>query len=145
MELAIFDGLKVYRNYGVGIFIHRCHNILIENSIVADNHIGIDIDRAEGIEVRNTTIIGESESYRIMRKLQDVPSICSRQGFLTGLDLHTWKVNLGLAGVNVVDVTFKDFNRANTCKTVSSISFDKNVCMTSTIVPLFPITHIYFR
>ena len=144
-ELAVFDGLKVYRNYGVGIFIHRCHNILIENSIVADNHIGIDIDRAEGIEVRNTTIIGESESYRIVRNRQDVPSICGRQGDMTGLDLHTWKVNLALAGVNVVDVTFKDFNRGNTCKTVSSISFDKNVCIPSTTVPLFLITHNNFR
>jgi parallel beta-helix repeat protein len=125
--LAKFDGLKVYRNVGVGIFIHRCHNILIENSLVADNHIGIDIDRAEGIDVKNTTIIGESESYRIMKKRQVVSSVCSRQGNLIGLDLHTWKSNISLAGANIVDVKFRGFDRGSNCKTVSSIAFDKNV------------------
>ena len=125
--MAVFDGLRVYRNYGVGIFIHRCHNILIVNSLVADNHIGIDIDRAEGIEVRNTTIIGESESYRIMEKRQIVSSVCGRQGTLIGLDLHTWKSNLSLAGANIVDVDFRDFDRRDSCKAASSIAFDKNV------------------
>lgn len=132
-KLAIFDGLRVYRNVGVGIFIHRCHNILIENSVVADNHIGIDIDRAEGIDVKNTTIIGESESYRTMRKRQVVSSVCSRQGNLIGLDLHTWKSNLSLAGASIVDVDFQDFDRRSNCKTSSSIAFDTNVGQTRSL------------
>lgn len=96
--------------------------------MVADNHIGIDIDRAEGIDVKNTTIIGESESYRAMRKRQIVSSVCSRQGNLIGLDLHTWKSNLSLAGASIVDVDFQDFDRRSNCKSSSSIAFDKNVC-----------------
>ena len=128
-QLAIFDGLKVYRNVGVGIFIHRCHNILIQNSIVADNHIGIDIDRAEGIDVKNTTIIGESESYRIMKKRQVVSSVCGRRGKLVGLDLHTWKSNLSLAGANIMDVKFRDFDRRSNCENTASIAFDENVCL----------------
>ena len=127
LTLAIFDGLKVFRNVGVGIFIHRCQNIRIENSLFADNHVGIDIDRAEGIDVKNITIIAESESYRIMKKRQAVSSVCSRQGNLIGLDLHTWKSNLSLAGANIMDVDFREFDRTSICKTVSSIAFDKNV------------------
>ena len=145
--MAIFDGLKVYRNVGVGIFIHRCHNILITNSIVADNHIGIDIDRAEGIDVKNTTIIGESESYRIMKKRQVVSSVCSRRGDLIGLDLHTWKSNLSLAGANIVDVEFRDFDRGKNCKTASSISFDKNVSSAKSflLIYILQMTHIRFQ
>lgn len=134
--LAIFDGLKVYRNFGVGIFIHRNHNILVANSIFADNHVSIDIDRAEGIEISNTTIIGESESYRKLKNRQIVPSICGRRGNNIGLELHTWKHNLTLEGAAINNVTFYDFDSRSGCKNSSSIAFDKQVSTNDPIVSL---------
>jgi hypothetical protein len=125
--LATFEGLKVYRNVGVGIFLHRCHNILVEDGLFADNYIGIDIDRAEGISVNNTRIIAESDSYRMLKAQQKVSPVCSRQENLIGLDLHTWKVNLSLAGATLQNVEFHNFDKRVNCRTVSSVAFDQNV------------------
>jgi hypothetical protein len=125
-QVATFEGLKVYRNVGSGIFIHRCHNIKVEKSLFADNYVGIDIDRAEGIEVNNTTIIGESNSYRTLMARQNVQIICSRDG-LIGLDLFTWKVNTTFAGAEISNVEFHGFDDIAACPKVLSISFDSQV------------------
>jgi hypothetical protein len=121
--VASFEGMKVYRNVGVGIFIHRCTNIKVENSVFADNDIGIDIDRAEGIEVNNTVIIGESNSYRNVMTRKGVSAICARKG-LIGLELFTWKVNAAYAGAKISNVAFHGFDGFAACDSVSSISFD---------------------
>jgi hypothetical protein len=126
---ALLDGLKVYRNVGVGIFIHRDHNIRVQNSLFADNAIGIDIDRSEGIEVTRTIVIGESNSYRLLQARQKVLSVCTggRRRTLVGIDLHTWKTNQSLAGATISDVEFHGFNQSAGCEVVSTVSFDPNV------------------
>lgn len=68
--MSSFTGLKVYRNNAYGIFIHRCHNLRVDQSLFADNNFGIDLDRAEGIEVTNTRIIGMSPSYKALMDRQ---------------------------------------------------------------------------
>jgi parallel beta-helix repeat protein len=86
-----FTGLKVYRNNAIGITIHRCHNIRIDQGLFADNYIGIDLDRSEGNEVTNTTIVGQSSSYEaLMTRQPGVAAICDR-GERVGIDLHTWQ------------------------------------------------------
>jgi hypothetical protein len=86
-DMTTFGGLKMYRNYSSGIFLHKCHSIKVDNGLF--DNIGIDIDRAKGIQVKNTIIIGESNSYRILMKRQPtVNPVCSRNS-LNGIDLHT--------------------------------------------------------
>lgn len=140
-EVATLNGMKVYRNVGTGIFIHRCHNILVENSTFADNFVGIDIDRAEGIEVSNTVIIGESNSYRSLMARQVVRPICGRLG-LIGLELFTWKVNTTFAGAKISNVEFHGFDDFAACDKVSSISFDSHV--SSPCSSLYSIKRLYF-
>lgn len=53
-----FVGTQFNRNRHIALQIHRTRNILISNSYFSDNPIGIMADRAESIQVENTTIIG---------------------------------------------------------------------------------------
>jgi hypothetical protein len=133
---AVFEGLKVYRNFGTGIFIHRDHNIRVQSSLFADNAIGIDIDRAEGIEVNKTIVIGESDSYRLLKTRQNVLSVCTagRRRNLVGIHLHTWKSNLSLAGASITDVEFQNFDQITGCELTSTVSFDMQVSPRLTIV-----------
>ena len=91
--LATFEGLKFYRNSATGIFVHRSSNILITNSHFADNNIGIDLDRTDGIEVQNTVVIGESASYRSLIARQSVDRVCrnDQDQWLVGIDLQDRK------------------------------------------------------
>jgi hypothetical protein len=124
--MVAFDGLKVYRNKGPGIQVHRCQNIHITNGLFADNNIGIDIDRAEGIEVSYTKVIGESQSYKNLRARQTVEAICIR-GRVTGIDLHTWKVEKAWAGAKISNVDLSGFGAVGGCLTPASIKFDDMV------------------
>jgi hypothetical protein len=123
--MVAFDGLKVYRNNAPGIHIHRCQNIHVTNSIFADNNIAIDIDRAEGIEVSNTTIIGESPSYKALRARQAVGAVCYR-GSVTGIDLHTWKVEKAWAGAKISNVDISGFGSVGSCAKAASMKFDRH-------------------
>ena len=122
---ATLEGLKAYRNDASGIFIHRCHNIVLSDSLFADNNIGVDIDRAEGIEVHDTVIIGESESYLQLMARQTVGKVC-RQRKLKGLDLHTWKLHKEEGGVSITNVDFSGFSNT-ACDFPSAIHMDDNV------------------
>jgi hypothetical protein len=84
---------------------------------VADNRfIGIDIDRAEGIAVTNTTVIGQSRSYtELMSKQDDIPILCSRDR-LYGIDLHTWKLAPDHDKVTIEDVTFVGYDNTGCIK-----------------------------
>jgi hypothetical protein len=128
--MATLEGLKIYRNIGSGIVVHRCHNITVANSLFADNYIGIDIDRAEGIEVQKTIIVGESDSYRTLMARQNVEPACDpRSGDQIGLQLYTWKVNTILAGAKITDVEFHGFDDTSACDKVSSVAFDDQVSL----------------
>ena len=122
---ATIEGLKAYRNDASGIFIHRCHNIVLSDSLFADNNIGVDIDRAEGIEVHDTVIIGESESYLQLMARQAVGEVC-RQRRLKGLDLHTWKLHKDEGGVSITNVDFSGFSDT-ACDFPSAIHMDDMV------------------
>lgn len=124
-KIAFLDGLRVYRNDATGIFVHRCHNIVIRNSLFADNYLGIDVDRTSGIEVWNTTIIGESDSYRELMKVQDVSPVC-KQRKLKGIEIHTWKKTKAFTGLKVIDVRFSGFSNETACPSWS-IHMDDNV------------------
>lgn len=121
-ETAFMDGNKVYRNDASGIFIHRCQNIVVRDSLFADNNIGVDIDRAEGITVQNTKIIGESDSYRSLMTAQSVSPVC-RQRKVTGVDLHTWKKETSYAGALIDSVEISGFSNT-ACPNPASVRFD---------------------
>jgi hypothetical protein len=122
--IATIDGLIAHRNNASGIFIHRCQNIVVTNGLFADNNIGVDIDRAAGIVVSDTVIIGESESYRQLMARQTVEPVCRRhEKVIVGLDLDTWKVDEEFAGAKIINVDFSGFSNV-TCRDSASIRFD---------------------
>jgi hypothetical protein len=123
--IATIDGLKSYRNDASGIFVHKCYNIIITNGFFADNNIGVDIDRAQGVVVRDTVIIGESDSYRKLMARQTVAEVC-RQGRLKGLDLFTWKLDKERGAVTVTNVDISGFSNV-ACDSPSSIHMDDMV------------------
>jgi hypothetical protein len=133
-ERTAFRGLKVYRNMASGIFIHRCHNLTIDQGLFADNNnIGIDLDRAEGIEVTNTTVIGLSPLYgSLMTNQVGVAPVCDRNERV-GIDLHTWQKEIDFIGAKISNVAMSGFTRDdpnNKCTTPSSLRFDKFVSET---------------
>lgn len=124
------DGLKVYRNIGSGIFVHRCNNINIVNGLFADNDLAIDIDRAEGIEVNDSVIIGESESFRTLTARQTtVQPACRFDGTLKGIDLYTWKHATEYAGAKISNVDISGFGDRARCEKPTTISFDQLVSL----------------
>jgi hypothetical protein len=129
-ELTPFTGLKVYRNAASGIFIHRCHNILVTGSLFADNNKGIDLDRAEGIWVENTKIIGQSPSYEaLMARQPGVGPVCDRNA-RTGIDLHTWQKEIDFWGAKISNVEMSGFGANDPkCTKPTSITYDPFVSL----------------
>jgi Right handed beta helix region len=127
-SMTTFDGLKIYRNNASGIFIHRCQNIRVDNSLFADNNLGIDIDRAEGIEVSNTKIIGLSPSYTALQARQPtVQAVCKRNE-RKGIDLHTWQKEANWHGAKITNVDISGFAASDTtCAKKYSITYDDMV------------------
>ena len=124
-----FTDLKVYRNDAVGINIHRCQNLRVDQSLFADNYMGIDLDRSEGVEVTNTQIIGMSPSYQAQmnRSLAgSVRSICDRNERV-GIDLHTWQKDIDFIGAKISNVTMSGFAIDRSCAKPSSLRFDRFV------------------
>ena len=104
---VIFTGLKAYRNAGTGVLIHKVHNFELAGALLSDNDLGVDLDRAEAIDVSDTTIIGMSDSYsNLMGRESGTENICSRQGRVIGLDLHSWRLRNVEGGfdINAVDI-----------------------------------------
>jgi hypothetical protein len=122
---AIASGLKAYRNQGSGMFVHRVHNFQIKNALVSDNAaIGIDVDRAEAIDIKDTVIIGKSSEYKaLMARDSTIAEICNRNRVI-GLDMHTWRLRneeSGAVHVSNVDITgFGDIR----CRDRWAISMD---------------------
>jgi parallel beta-helix repeat protein len=126
--LANLEGMRLYRNSATGIFVHRSSNILISNSHFADNNIGIDLDRTDGIEVRNAVVIGESASYRSLMARQSVERVCrnDQDRWLIGIDLHTWKKEKEYAGAILSNITLSGFKNVQ-CPNSASIHYDSQV------------------
>ena len=126
--MVTLDGIKSYRNVWAGIEIHRSQNIRIANSLFADNIIGIDLDRTVGVEVINTTIIGESDSYRLLiGRQRNIDIVCDRTGKRVGIELHTWTVETNWAAASISNVTLLGFEKSIACPNAASIKFDTMV------------------
>jgi hypothetical protein len=124
-QIAILDGSKIYRNRREGLFIHRCSNIRITNTLLADNSNNLDLDRTVGTEVDNAVIIGESASYKALRARQNTETVCS-QDSVVGIDLHTWKVEGDWAGAKLSNIQLLGWEGIS-CTTAASIHFDDMV------------------
>lgn len=103
------DGLKVYRNEK-GIFLHKNYNIVIKRALFADNNrAAVDIDRATGIAIRDTRIVGISDAFRKVLKTHNVLPPCYRRKTV-GIDLHTWKLDKRHNGIDLADISFEGFD-----------------------------------
>ena len=101
-----------------GIVIHRNTNMVLINGLFADNHIGIDLDRATDIQIRDTKIIGESDSYKKLMERQDVASV-GRANRIYAIDLHTWKVeDWGAFRLDNIEISGFDNVRPSTSKII---------------------------
>lgn len=102
-------GLKSYRNDGLGVFFHITRNIKVEGALVADNNnIGIAVNRADAITIRDSVIISESTLFGKLIENNYVSPICI-SGRSQGIDLFTWKNDPSDAGVAIENVKFTGF------------------------------------
>ena len=120
---ARFIGIKAYRNVEGGMFLHRNSNFHIEDSIFADNGIGIDFDETDSPPIRltNVTIIGLSESYRTNVWNKNKGNVCSLDGKNIGIEVLTRKANLGKGALLWNKIDFSGFNHDD-CNNVIPIS-----------------------
>jgi hypothetical protein len=134
--------LKSYRNQK-GLFIHFSKNIKVVGGIFADNREGLEIDRADNIDVQDATFIGVSQSYRDLMESQGVKNAC-RQGRVVGLEHHTWKNDPELDGSSVKNLTFTGFTETG-CPVAQAIHVDDRVsglaCCTNTCVSVVVVSH----
>lgn len=122
-QQQLIEGLKSYRNEGSGIFLHNTRNLRIKNALVADNkHIGIDIERAGGITIVGSTIIGYSDSFQAM---DDGSNPCVGR-IAYGIDLHSWMPDFSDGGVVLANNKFEGFYGIG-CPQAAAIHFDRNV------------------
>jgi len=106
--------------------LHKNHNYVIEASLFADNDIGVDVDRTDGVIVRDTVIIGESQSYRDLMGRQVVDKVCSH-GSLIGIDMHTWTLHDDTGGgATLEDITISGFGASVSCNFATSIRVDNH-------------------
>lgn len=125
-DAAHFTGLKLYRNREDGFFVHVCTNLVIEDSLFADNGLGLDLDRSDNILVRNVTIVGVSDSYRRQDQDQNMPGVCHRRSII-GLEMHTYgRREHERDGIALEDIRFEGFEGTG-CRTSQAIRVDNNV------------------
>jgi len=104
--------------------LHKNHNYVIENSLFADNTIGVDVDRTDGAIVRDTVIIGESQSYRdLMARQVGVKAVCFH-GSLIGIDMHTWTLLNEYGGARLENISVSGFDESVACRNAISIHVD---------------------
>lgn len=60
-NVAVFEDSRVYRNDDSGMFIHNSRNITLKGFHFADNEQGVDVDRIDLFELRDSEIVGRSE------------------------------------------------------------------------------------
>lgn len=121
----IASGLKSYRNAGTGIFIHKVHKFALTEAVFADNDFSIDLERAESINVTNTTIIGMSDSYlALMGREENTEKICnSVRNKVIGIDLQSWRLRNVEGGYDIRDVDIVGFHGLD-CGAANPIHMD---------------------
>ena len=102
---------------------HRTSNVLVKDSIMADNGIGIDYDKTHTplMRLNNVTIIGESNSFRTNVLDKNVDRLCQFQPKNIGIEIHTRKQKLGATASAWNGVRFSGFDHSS-CSYVSAIS-----------------------
>lgn len=88
--------------------------------------MGVDHDRAEGIEIRNIKIVGQSPLYEaLMARQPGVKPVCFRNERV-GIDLHTWQKEIEyFVGAKFSNVSISGFSPNDPyCTTPSSVRFD---------------------
>lgn len=93
----------------------KIYNLIISNELFVDNNIGVDLDRTEGVIVRDTVITGESASYRALMARQKVKA-----------DLHTWHLFQDHGGITIKNVKFAGFSNV-ACTKPYTIHMDNMV------------------
>ena len=91
--------------------LHKNRNYVVSDSIFADNDLGMDVDRTDGVVFRDSVIIGVSQTYRNLMATQGLAKIC-RQGQIIGLDMHTWMLDSEYGGATLENITISGFDDA---------------------------------
>jgi hypothetical protein len=124
VEIAVIEDFKAYRNTK-GVFLHLSRNIKIQRGLFADNRQGVEIDRADNIDVESATFIGISKSFRDLMTSQRVKNVCGH-GSLVGIEHHAWKNDPNLDGSCMRNLTFSGFLDTG-CSQSFAINVDKRV------------------
>ena len=78
----------------------------------------------------NTTIVGESDSYRsLFKRNRNFSKMCYAGGGRAGIELHLWTVETNWTGAQISNVTFLGFNKTAECSNAASIKYDTEVAI----------------
>ena len=113
------------------MFFHISSNIQLEDSILADNGLNIDLERTLSPPIRllNITIIGETTAYRTNVRDKNLGKVCSTRdtpNTNVGIEIRTWKNEVGTTGSIWENIRFSGFNH-NSCRYTSPIALDYTV------------------
>jgi len=114
-NVAVFENSRSYRNDNDGMFIHNSRNITLKGFHLADNRIGIDVDRIDLFEMHDSEIVGRSKDYKNKVLSQKAPNVCfTTPSTVRGVEMHTFRHNRGLDAAllqgRFKNVTFSNFN-----------------------------------
>lgn len=100
---------------------------MVSDSIFADNYLGVDIDRTDGVVFRDSVIIGESKSYRELKARQEgVEDVC-RNTRVMGIEMHTWSLHsVEYGGAVIENIVLSGFDDHGVCNPVSIRVDDHN-------------------
>ena len=114
---------KAYKNRAQGIFFHNSENIIVQGGSVADNKIGIEINEADKIIVRNVKIEGFTSDYKALVDLESRSSHCAStltDNTIYGIRLHANGMVSGMPGSTIENVDFSYFGSSTGCSSASS-------------------------
>ena len=124
-EIALVEGFKAYRNTR-GVFLHLSKNIRFVRGLFADNGSGLEIDRADNIDILHSKFVGVSQSFKdLMKRQQGVRNVC-RQGHVIGLEHHTWKNDPSIDGSFMINLRFTGFTDTG-CNNAYAIHVDDRI------------------
>jgi len=125
---------KAFKNRAEGIFFHNSENIIVQGGAIADNKVGIEINEADKITLRNLKIEGFTPDYKSLVDLASRPSHCQslNDNTIVGVRLHANAMKPGSTGSAIENVDFSFFSASTGCSAASSaLSFNPDVVTAS--------------
>lgn len=111
-ERSTFTNSIIYRNSEKGMYFHQGKNVQVDGGVVADNPIGIDVEFADNVMIRNIEIKGSS----------GYTNPCpTQQESLIGIKISGNNNDPTLAGTSLEDIIFRNINDSRCASAVGAL------------------------